>query len=236
MKLARVQRVYVIHNNEFNITKIGISDNPSNRMATLTHECGCELTLCFFTDPLDDAPRYERLIHNALSDKRKKGEWFKVDPEDAIATVKDVIKDAEIDPILMRYRNGVPISVIARDFNVSRQAIIHRLRMLGIHGKELDKKEAITDEILKIDPKYAYSQCSEQPSVLQPPKELKENTILLDDKLPKGATGFKRIEPNLYFNGEWYQISTFKEGKFKHAYTKDIDKARKYMRQTEKLA
>jgi len=232
MKLGRVQKVYVIYNEEFNITKIGISDDPYNRMNTLSMECGCELTLCFHTDPLDDAPRYEKLVHNALSDKRKRGEWFRVTPEEAIKTVKDVIKDAETDPILMRYRNGVPISKIAKDFDVSRQAIIYRLDILGVHGKELYKTEPITDELLKIDPKYVYSQCNKQDYVLQPPKNIINNAIEIDETPPKGVSGFKRLEPNLYFNGEWYQISLFKDGSFKHAYTRNIDKAREYIKQT----
>ena len=228
MKLGRIQRVYVIHNQEFGITKIGISDDPYNRMGALSAECGCELTLCFHSDPLDDALRYERLAHNVLASKRKKGEWFNISPEEAIKVVTDIIKDAETDPILAQHRIGTSISKIAKDFNVSRQAIIYRLQMLGVKSKDI--REVMTDEILKIDSKYIYPQVP----ILKKPT--RHNVVVLDEKPPKGSSGFKRLEPNLYFNGEWYQISIFKDGKFNYSYTKDIEKAREYITNIEKLA
>jgi hypothetical protein len=220
MKLLKSQCVYVIHNPEFNITKIGVSDNPSKRMGDLEIACGCDLNLCYHTDPLLNAPIYENLVHKAIKDKQKKGEWFFITPEEAVNTINSVIKDAETDPIVVKYKNRIPISTIAKDLDVSRQAIIARLRVLGFHDKDIDDVRIDTihsesPEILKTN------------TALSRKEKILHHTMSIDTEIPpKGTTGFKRIGENLYFNGEWYQMSFYKDGKFDHSYTKDIDKAR----------
>jgi hypothetical protein len=63
------------------------------------------------------------------------------------------------------------------------------------------------------------------PSV--PPKPTTES---LDEESPSlPLFKLKKIEPNISFDGEWYQTSFYSQGEFKHAYTKSIDKARTHI-------
>lgn len=214
MKLNKSQCLYVMHNPELNITKIGITENLNTRKSTLETACGCRLTLVYNSIYILDARLYEIRVHHKLSHKRKLGEWFYTTPEDAIKIIESVIVGATEDPIVVAYRNGNSISKIAEHNNVSRQAIIHRLTDYGIKANPKQPPEEII-------------------AVVETYKGIKEvpPTVFLDDTKPDfPVKNLKRAEPNINFNGEWFQVSTYKNGNFSYAYTKDIQKAREYLK------
>jgi hypothetical protein len=228
MKLEKTQCVYVIFNPDFNITKIGISDNVDKRRKDLEGACGCELLLHYSTEHVFNAIKFEALAHEKLAHKRRIGEWFNATPEEAAEVVKTIVATAVKDPIISAYIQGVTISKIAVDNNVTRQAIIARLKDYGFHNnienilivREKGKRWQMYGTYSSPDAKLTDTPAS--------PKEVpQEEIIFLDNIKPKmPLVGLKRIEPNINFNGEWYQVSTYCQGDFKYAYTKDIQKAK----------
>jgi hypothetical protein len=246
MKLEKTQCVYVIHNPEINITKIGISDNAERRMRDLQNACGCELILFYNTEHLYDAQRYETSAHEALAEKRRVGEWFNVSPEEAMAVVKNVTQEAQKDRILEDYKNGISISKIASDRNVSRQAIISRLETYGVRGLEektrsnwklYAMKEMPIREFIPPDP-IPTPVFTPIPKVIDEPRPRKIpiETYLDEEIPPLPIFKLKQIESNISYNGEWYQTSFYSEGEFCHAYTKDITKARDYIKSLKSAA
>ena len=242
MKLDRTQCVYVIHNPELNITKIGISENAERRLKDLQCACGCELVLFYNTEHLYNATLYESLSHTKLAEKRKIGEWFSVSPEEAMSVVIDVTKKAPKDSILNEYKNGIPISRIASKRGVSRQAIISRLSLYGMRmGDDMllkHKNKPQRHKRYDIKPEHVNApikQIQQQPNITEPTEiNIEQNRIpkerfLDEDRAQLPLFKLKRIEPNIYYNGEWYQTSFYSEGEFCHGYTKDLEKARQYI-------
>lgn len=65
-------------------TKIGVSNNPENRLKTLQTSNGEELTLHYcFEVPDNIAFKFEKHIHKENNHKRMKGEWFSLTPSEA---------------------------------------------------------------------------------------------------------------------------------------------------------
>lgn len=230
MKLGNSQAIYVIYNPDFNITKIGISDNVEKRRVSLQGACGCELLLHYNTKHVFNAKIHEEEAHKKLADKRRVGEWFNITPEEATNVVKSVISEAVGDPIIENYINGSSISQIAKDNNVSRQAIISKLKYYGYYS---------TTEIMVSRP-HKGDKCRITPMIMpdnpkilpKPNKKITDPNTFLDEEKPTLPIGrLKRMEPNINFNGKWYQISTYRNGEFFYAYTKDIEKAREYVKE-----
>jgi len=229
MKLEKAQSLYVIFNPELNITKVGISDNVESRKKVLECSCGCELILHYHTTHIFDALKYEAMAHKKLGDKRRIGEWFNVTPEEAAEVVKFVIERAVQDPIVQRYRNGDTITSIALTYGVTRQAIIARLKQFGFRESSTNSKpwKFIIKEEEKAATSGNYTEL-DKIDALGIKKPLPENTYL-DELLPSlPLQRLKRLEANINYNGDWYQISTYIAGEFKYAYTQDILKARAY--------
>lgn len=229
MKLNKSQSIYVLYNPVLNITKIGISENINKRKRDLECACGCELELHYNTTHILNAITFESLCHSKLAEKRRIGEWFDVSPEEATTVVQTIIETAVIDPIVTAYGEGVSISKIANTHGVTRQAIIAKLIDYGyrephdsLKGKELPTgwvkygSYIPTSLTTKIKPHK-----SELPSASHAP------ITFLDDEIPvMPISKMKRLEHNINYNGEWYQVSIYKNGAFTYAYSRDIDKAR----------
>lgn len=221
MKIDRTQCIYVIYNPVLKITKVGISNNVLIRKTNLECSCGCRLVLSYFTDHLKNARVFEEKIHTILSDKRGVGEWFNITPEEAEYVIKNVLTDAVYDPMISQYREGISISKIAEDMGVTRQAIIHRLRDYGLRDKNIYSPQQ--EKTLEIKASR---------TVPTPSNDVKDynGSIYLDEDKPNlPLSKLKRIESNINFNGEWYQISVYRNGGFSYAYTRDINKAREYI-------
>jgi hypothetical protein len=66
--------------------KIGIANDPGQRLATLQSGCPLSLKLRYVSGirfSRTTARELERIAHLALSERRLRGEWFGVDPETA---------------------------------------------------------------------------------------------------------------------------------------------------------
>lgn len=73
--------VYIVGSSEEGLYKIGKTTSPEKRLRSLQTACPYELdyTRWIKTDRMDEL---ERRLHNQFSDKRTRGEWFKLAEED----------------------------------------------------------------------------------------------------------------------------------------------------------
>ena len=123
MKLEKVQSVYVMYNPEINITKIGISEDVNIRCQSLRSAVGCDIQVKYHTEPITNALIIESKAHEHFNDCRRLGEWFNLSPDQAIKYIKSLNYLFNVDPIIKEYIKGLPVSTIAAQFKVSRQAI-----------------------------------------------------------------------------------------------------------------
>lgn len=74
------QNVYVIEH-EHGYVKIGVSNNPAERMAALETACPYELTL--LGEIQTDSPfEVETRLHDKFEHQHKRGEWYALDTRD----------------------------------------------------------------------------------------------------------------------------------------------------------
>jgi hypothetical protein len=78
--------VYVIHAVGTNRVKIGFSDNPHRRLNDLQTGSPFPLTLVGLRE---GTMKTERAIHEYFEDRRIQGEWFEVEPDDALRLLFD---------------------------------------------------------------------------------------------------------------------------------------------------
>lgn len=69
--------VYVMQN-DYGLTKIGISSNVHNRVASLKNSSGVGVEICWYSEPMDRllAREVEKAAHERFSESRCYGEWF----------------------------------------------------------------------------------------------------------------------------------------------------------------
>lgn len=219
MKLEKSQVVYVIYNPLLQYTKIGISENPQIRKRTLETACGCELELFYYTDHFVNASEIELSCHLYHKNSRLLGEWFKCGKEEAQATVIKMANKGHKDKIIEAYKEGKSISSIADKMGVTRQAIINKLVVCGLHGKE---------------PADKYTTRVANYVVNNTGSKIEDSVYYLDDEKPSviglsSTTNPKRIEPNIKEDKQgWLHVSVYMNGKFNTAYTRDIEKARQF--------
>jgi hypothetical protein len=86
-----------------NVCKIGISKNPTQRVKNL--QTGSPEKIIVFRawsfDQMRDARKYEAIMHVALLDYKKFGEWFSVSPNQASAlfmSIFQMIHDKDYEP------------------------------------------------------------------------------------------------------------------------------------------
>lgn len=83
--------IYVVAEKNFIVCKIGISSNPSARLSELQVGNSRVLHLAYTCNKLErwTACSIERSTHKRLAEFRKMGEWFGVEVEVAVRTIKD---------------------------------------------------------------------------------------------------------------------------------------------------
>jgi hypothetical protein len=72
--------------------KVGMSADPIKRLASIQTGCAMEVEIwgyCTFPSRLV-AKSFEKAAHQSLARKRMFGEWFAVEPEDAIQAIEGV--------------------------------------------------------------------------------------------------------------------------------------------------
>lgn len=69
--------VYVMQN-DYGLTKIGISSNVHNRVNALKNSSGIGVEICWYSEPMDRllAREIEKAAHERFSESRCYGEWF----------------------------------------------------------------------------------------------------------------------------------------------------------------
>jgi hypothetical protein len=88
--------VYAVRNNYTNLTKIGLTTNPANRIRSLETGGGVELDIICVVETHIDPKLVETAIHEKLDLYRKLGEWFDVDEETALTAIKSIVKPVGI--------------------------------------------------------------------------------------------------------------------------------------------
>ena len=87
----RQSRVYLIQE-QFGAVKIGVSVHPGNRLIDLQVGYPYELSL-LHEFPTPNARRVEAELHARYADKRLRGEWFRLSPEDVEELVQEYPSD-----------------------------------------------------------------------------------------------------------------------------------------------
>jgi predicted DNA-binding protein YlxM (UPF0122 family) len=230
MKIDEGKCIYVLFNSITNYTKIGVTDNIEFRIKTLENGCGCPLELIYTTRHLVCAEKYEIDIHAELSVYRKLGEWFELPtPNFAVPIIENITKEATGDWVVDNYKKGMPISKIAQEYEVTRQAILARLKKYGVYDSKGQIYEHNPNVVRTVIPAKTLPKNNESQHISTIDDSF-DDTVYLDGEIPKlPLTNLKRVEPNINSNKEWYQISIFKDGEFIYAYTRDINKARAYV-------
>lgn len=224
MKLGSSQSLYVVFNPELNITKVGISTNVQARLSAMRADSGCDLQLIYYSDPISAATVFEGRAHEILADKRKLGEWFNIDPQEAVEVVKGVIKDATIDSIVIEHLSGRTITDIARDRGVTRQAIISKLKTYGVYGRGRYRNIGVVP--------FSVRRESAPPSPAPPKPAPSYPEGWGDVKMLEGSRHLgklDRVAPNIYSDGTGYRIKIYLPGRgWIEAATNNLDRAKAY--------
>ncbi len=97
--------VYVITTDSLYPCKIGISQNPAKRVASLqtAHWRQVQITEYRWCNNVCEAKKIEAAAHNHLSGKKLLGEWFDVRPQEALEAIEwaSVMENIEVN-------NGIP--------------------------------------------------------------------------------------------------------------------------------
>lgn len=94
MTKVAAKSVYVMQSDS-GLFKFGISSNPDWRRKSLQGASGSPIRLVHTTEPRADARMIEGAAHELLAPKRKLGEWFDVNLEEAMAAISIAIETAE---------------------------------------------------------------------------------------------------------------------------------------------
>jgi len=238
MKIEEGRCVYVIYNPTNNLVKIGASENPEKRKYNLELACGCRLSLTYASKYLLCAEKYEFDVHETFKGKRMIGEWFNVTAEEAIKAIKKTVMGATEDQIVEKYKKGNTITRIAKENGVTRQAILARLKKYGVYDKNGDLYEKYPKSPIYTLLKSSDRQSPLKTTPIQNIVNISDNDggdMFLDEDHPKlPLKNLKRLESNINYNEEWYQVNIFVDKEFIYAYTKNIEKARDYIAQVKK--
>lgn len=94
MRNVRAAAVYVVES-DAGVVKIGRSAEPERRIRQLATASGAVLRLRHTTPIREDASLVEALAHQALTHKRRAGEWFEVTSEEAVAAIGSALLEIE---------------------------------------------------------------------------------------------------------------------------------------------
>jgi site-specific recombinase XerC len=115
------RNVYVVYNPLSKLTKIGMSGRLNHRINFLSMENGVRLELRYNTLPCINSDMIENSMHKYFKDHRTLGEWFDIDPDDAVNKLKEYT--VQLPEIVQDYLNGLSIKELSIKYSKSRQYI-----------------------------------------------------------------------------------------------------------------
>lgn len=77
--------VYIIQNTATKNIKIGVATNPSDRLSQLQTGSDVDLKLIYTSGVCSNSFEIESTCHNHFKDSHVRGEWFRVEPSEAIS-------------------------------------------------------------------------------------------------------------------------------------------------------
>lgn len=97
-----MKSIYVVEN-EHGMVKIGVSQNVTGRIATLSKQGGFNVNNLYQSKACSNAYKIENHIHKKLKANSVKGEWFKIEFETAVEFVDSIFKDmANFSPLVKK--------------------------------------------------------------------------------------------------------------------------------------
>lgn len=145
MRIPNSKCVYVMHNTDFDLVKIGISNKPKKRASQIRAATGCEIIMLEHTYPLSNAEDIERWLHIEFEEKRRRGEWFDIDG----LYVCEFIKTLPLvhDEFTEMYLRGDSITEISRHLGVDEKDIEVAIRECSMETtwKDRHMKRAYVD-------------------------------------------------------------------------------------------
>lgn len=98
-----MKSIYVIGEQDSDILKIGISDNPTRRLADIRISNPYDVRV-LWERSVEHAHRIERNVHFCLIDARIRGEWFRVSLAQAIEVIEKAITNAPVEQMQQEQR------------------------------------------------------------------------------------------------------------------------------------
>lgn len=82
--------VYILYNPESTLVKIGKTKFPYKRFSTLSNQNGSKFKY-HITEPMFIEGLVEKILHNKFAMKRKCGEWFKINFDEALMELSNIL-------------------------------------------------------------------------------------------------------------------------------------------------
>lgn len=111
--------------------KVGIAVNVDRRIAQIQSANGMQVIERFETDLVEDAHIIEHKVHKKFSTKRKKGEYFEINFQDAVDAVKEEVAKAELQMI----RSGIEAGLNYKEiYKVCKERCVQakEIAMIGV--------------------------------------------------------------------------------------------------------
>jgi len=202
--------IYICKNIEVpNMIKIGISSDICRRINMIETTTGFRMNLEYNTPGLYNASELEKKIHVKFEEYRKRGEWFSISNISMIIEYVDnlVSNQGKIESISQQYMNGKTIAFIAFYHQVTRQAILDKLRGFNIykntHKKDIIKDNSFIEEICDVPIQY-------------------QNPNFYKTRL--GTCLYTYILPNT--NNQYYKVEKWLDGTLKSWYFTNLENAK----------
>jgi hypothetical protein len=86
--------VYILHNPESNLVKIGKTKFPYKRFSNLSNQNGSKFKY-HITESMFIEGIIEKILHNKFAMKRKCGEWFNINFDDALSELENILNSED---------------------------------------------------------------------------------------------------------------------------------------------
>ena len=146
------------------------------------------LELKYNTTLINNAKYIEDKVHEHFKEQNKIGEWFYTNPEEIISYLNELEESFSDDIIISDMRRLKNVSAVAKAHNVSRAAILKRLKRAGFkfYDDARDFLGVIHVDIVDVEDK-------KKPDVKNKVNKEKAKTIDGEELIPIKIFDYKRI-------------------------------------------